>query len=253
MIEEKAYKERFVEKPVGGKVYPILIAENPLAKKLYQFRIRGKSFFNEGETIDDATGNLYLIVSGRFAIQKTKEEIGQPFTLAVAGPGDIIGWDGLAPNTIYSSSAFAERDSKVIPFSPYVAARLLFPKRRTDASDLFAEAFLETIAEAELTGDVMKYGDVNQRTALAVWKYSPFARRVHTPDQPKRWSLGGEITHNQLAQAAGTSRETLEREETGLAFLERKGAIEKIGEGENSRIEIVNSEALAKLAHTRRL
>jgi len=231
------------EKKIGTQAYPLAVAEHPLAQALYARGAR-EVVFGRNETIfdqGDAAEKLHLVTSGRFALKKRAED-GRLVTLALAGPGDIIGWDGLTPARSYSTAALGEKNGSVVPFSSSVAEQLIV--NGDDLSRLISRSLIDTLAEAELSQDMMKHGDIPHRIALAVWKYSPYARREVTP-RGDVWHLGGIASHDQIAQAAGTTREEVNKR--GLDFLEDKGITTKGARGD---VKIINVEGLTKLAHT---
>jgi CRP/FNR family cyclic AMP-dependent transcriptional regulator len=234
---------RPVEKKVGTQAYPLTVAEHPLAQELHARGAREVGFGKNETVFDqgDAAEKLHLVTRGRVALQKRAED-GRLVTLALAGPGDIIGWDGLTPAGTHSTTALVERNGSAMPFSSSVADQLIVSG--DDLSRLISRDLVEAYAEAELNQAMMKNGDIPHKVAYAVWQYSPYARREVTPHGDV-WRLGGIATHEQIALAAGTTREDVSKR--GLVFLENEGITTR---GAQGSVKIINSEKLTKLAHT---
>jgi CRP/FNR family cyclic AMP-dependent transcriptional regulator len=230
------------EKKIGTQAYPLAVAEHPLAQALYARGAREVGFGKNETVFDqgDAAEKLHLVTSGRVAVKKRAED-GRLLTLALAGPGDII-WDGLTHAGVHSTTALVEKVGSVMPFSSSVAEQLIV--NGDDLSRLISRSLIDTLAEAEQSQDMMKHGDIPHRVARAVWKYSPYARREVTP-RGDIWHLGGIATQDEIAQAAGTTREEVNK--IGLGFLEDESITTKGARGD---VKIINVEGLAELAHT---
>lgn len=172
------------------------------------------------EQIYDDTSNadaMYYVLKGRIALQRNRERIeeegrkrkARTATVGLAGPGDIIGLDALT-GTPYSSTAVTEVPSEIIALPTDTLIPLL--KESPDAAIQMAAILAQEIHRTNNHGHTLKFGDARRKAAFATQLYSN-----HADEQGMI-----PVTQEQLAYAAGISRETVVND-TGK-FLTRKGA-----------------------------
>jgi CRP-like cAMP-binding protein len=82
----------------------------------------GKTLFREGE---EAT-RLYLLMSGKIAVQVQPIALTQPLTLvSLSTFGQLVGWSGFVPPNYYTASAICQEDSDLLAFEGEAFNRLL--------------------------------------------------------------------------------------------------------------------------------
>ncbi len=82
----------------------------------------GKTLFREGEE----AVRLYLLVSGKIAVQVQPIALAHPLTLvSLSTYGCLVGWSGFVPPNYYSASAVCQEDSDLLAFDGAAFNRLL--------------------------------------------------------------------------------------------------------------------------------
>jgi CRP-like cAMP-binding protein len=189
----------------------IPVQENPVAKKFMDIGerlpllARGETLFAEG----DQGGNMYFLRSGGLALQTAIA--GNLFTVDIAGPGTIFGWDAFI-STPYSTTAIAELASSIVSVPVDKINELLQGDKNFEIGKEFGELLAREIRRANAVGELCKMGNAKQNAAQALLVYGNF---LDVKD-----AIAG--TQEEMAQYAGVARGTFS---DYLSSLEKRGLI----------------------------
>lgn len=188
---------------------------------------RGDTLFEEGEPIK----GLYYIVTGRFKLYKTGDEGDRTIT-RLAGPGDMLGYDGVFEERGYRSTAEAVEDAKVCHID-----RLTFQRLALSTPAVYfsaAQRLGKELGETEKMLFAVGLGSVASR--LAGWLVN-----LHGEGAEPHIDLP--LTREEIAQLLGTTPETVMRM---LSQLQSEGMITVAGR----RVGVVDRRRLETLART---
>ncbi|MCW5908337.1 MAG: Crp/Fnr family transcriptional regulator [Chitinophagales bacterium] len=194
-------------------------------KKFFRQKKQGETLYEQGFH----AGSLYMINSG--VVKMTKENRhGNPITISTAQCCTMTGLESLQTNAVYKSTAVCVTDVSfcIIPREGNV--NLL--KENYKAREWFVAQYyqhMETLSNR--VRDLMS-GDVKMRIANAIWV-------LHRYYSSQKKCI--EITREELADIAGTSRETVSRTLTALKT-------KKVLHVDGKCIRILKEDAIAKLA-----
>lgn len=194
---------------------------------------KNATIFNAGDSAD----YLYYVTSGLIKLQRTDDRKGVKLTTTLVGPGNLMDYETFGlPDIPHSSTAIAQRASKVIPFPSTILPSLL---QDPEIFPFLLENISRQLEDAHDKNIIFEtYGNGRRRVALALHAYNPFANED---------GILTDIFHEDLADYAGVTEKTVTRT---LDFAQRRGAIKrpKKETSNGKQIEIVNSNTLKSIA-----
>jgi CRP/FNR family transcriptional regulator len=194
-------------------------------KKIFKHRKRGSTLYEEGLN----ASALYMINSGVVKVTRESRK-GETVTINTAHCCSMVGMESLQTNALYKNSAVAVTDVAVCIIPREQNVNLL--KENYKAREWFVAQYYDRMETMSLRIRDFAGGDVRLRIAGAVYTLYRYYN-----------SIGKciEITREELADMAGTTRETVSR--TLTEFKSKK-----IVEVEGRCIKVLKPEAVSKLA-----
>jgi CRP/FNR family transcriptional regulator len=161
---------------------------------------RGAKLFSEG----DPARNVFVVCYGRIKISSTSRD-GKTMILKIAGPGDILGLSAVLANVSYEVSAEAAEPCQVKTV------------RKQEFVDFLGRHGIASMHAAQsLSGEYMTVFHDAKRLALSGSAAGRLARLLldwgraeSNSENEIRFTMP--LTHEEIANMAGTSRETVTR------------------------------------------
>lgn len=161
---------------------------------------RGAKLFSEG----DAVRNVFVICSGQVKISSTSRE-GKTMILKLAGPGDVLGLSAVLANISHEVTAEAIERCQVKTM------------RKQEFIDFLGRHGIASMHAAQsLSGEYLTVFHDAKRLALSGSAAGRLARLLldwarSTSDGRAELKFIMALTHEEIANMAGTSRETVTR------------------------------------------
>ncbi len=157
--------------------------------------------FAAGETIfdfDSAARQVYLVLRGRVRIGRLAPD-GRELTLAVIGPGELLGEVALLDGGERTAKAVAQTDVRAIGLTraQFLAAIIARPE---NALRVIA-ALCQRLRETDRLAEELTFCGVKERLRSLIDRLT----------KRKQESLLAELTHQEIAEMIGTSRESVTR------------------------------------------
>lgn len=194
-------------------------------KKIYKQRKRGSILYEEGLN----ASALYMINSGIVKVTRENRE-GDRVTINTVHCCSMVGMESLQTNALYKNSAVAVTDVSVCIIPREQNVNLL--KENYKAREWFVAQYYDRMETMSLRIRDFAGGDVRLRVAGAVYTLYRYYN-----------SIGKciEITREELADMAGTTRESVSR--TLTTFKNKK-----LVEVEGKCVRVLKPDAIRKLA-----
>lgn len=163
--------------------------------------------YRKGEIIilqDTEVNGLYILAEGRLRISRISED-GRVKVLALLLPGDIIGEMSLIDNQLASATVEAVEDSRLlfIEREDFQSILLRYPSITLE----IAKVLSKRLREADKDIEELAFYSVKNRLIETLLK---LAKR-HGEKTPSGLKILIRITHQELADMVGSSRETVTR------------------------------------------
>lgn len=149
----------------------------------------------------DESEQLYVLQSGRIKLSRIQES-GREVTLAILEHGEIFGLEWLQGHELRESYAQAMEDSRVIAVSREQVQNLL--RERPELGLILLRILSEKLRDTQSIVERLLLKDVKARLASLLLD---LARRSGIPEE-NGIRLGTRITHQDLANLIGSTRET---------------------------------------------
>jgi CRP/FNR family transcriptional regulator, cyclic AMP receptor protein len=177
---------------------------------------------------------LYIVKRGRVRLYRLTPD-GKQLTLDILDKGRIVGrmsWLGQELTDVYAE---AIEDAVICSFTPQELQRLIdrFPSIGLNIIRYLSDR----LASSEREREVMAFRSVEQRLANRLLE---LADRFGKPEQGGT-AIDARLTHQELADMIGTSRETLA---TTISSLRER----KVLQMENHRVVLIDMDGLRKLS-----
>jgi CRP/FNR family cyclic AMP-dependent transcriptional regulator len=184
----------------------------------------GKQIFAAG----DLGGALYIVQSGRVRIYRTYLD-GRERMFAYLNPGDVFGEMSLLDEEPRSASA--EMVEEGVLLALYQEGYWTLIRRFPEVLHNLASILARRLREADLELEILSFEEARGRVAYALLKL-----------KRQRFADGGRmrLTHLELAQLSGTSRETVTR----VLHALRDEKLIRMG---NGYIEILDDQGLEEV------
>jgi len=180
--------------------------------------------------VEEDTGNyMYLVVTGKVKVVKAAGA-GKETLLAIHRAGDFFGEMSLLDGKTAPATVVAMEDSTIISISRANFHKYLMHNEKILMQ--VVQVLCARLRQVWLTQSLSS-SSAHERICMTIYQ---LARRHGIPD-PRGTLIDLKITHQELAEMAGTSRETVTRVLTGL----RKQGIIKI---DQRRLIVVNLQSL---------
>lgn len=192
----------------------------------------GQVVFREGDTSD----TCYIVQAGRCRAVREHAD-GRAITLAQFGPGDIFGELAMFDDEVRSATIETIDDVDLVALLAADMRRLM--REHTDIAVKLVISLGRRLRDANERISRQSFQTVQSRVATVVWQ---LATRVRTDGGPQDGDIVVTATQAEIAQLAGSSRESASR---FLAVLERAGVIVQ-GRG---RITVHDLDALQRYVY----
>jgi CRP/FNR family cyclic AMP-dependent transcriptional regulator len=207
---------------------------NAASAPLPVFYPKGAIFFLEGHP---ATG-VFVLRTGR-AKESMVSAKGRTAIIRVVGPGAILGLSAVLTDALYESTAETLESTLAVFVRKSAFFQLLKTSRQMN--QMAAGQLLGTINEAHTTIRCLGVSDsVSERIARLILQWAEFPL-VNQKRQPAGVRIEVPLTHEEIGQLAGTTRETTSRI---LGEFRRKKWIATNG----SAWTVTNQDAIRHLA-----
>jgi CRP/FNR family cyclic AMP-dependent transcriptional regulator len=178
-----------------------------------------------------SAGGIFVVCSGQLKMSVTSRE-GRTMILRLAGPGDLLGLSATLNNLPYEVTAetIEPTQLKSVRRDDFLQFLEEYSEVGEKASKTMAREYREVFLDARR---LALAGSAAARLAQLLLEWA------HTGKPELRFTMA--LTHEELGNMAGTSRETVTRL---LSQFERDGLITRRG----SSLTIINPSALSQLA-----
>lgn len=194
-------------------------------KKIHKLRKRGATLYEEGLN----ASALFMINSGVVKLTRDSRE-GERITINTAHCCSMVGLESLQSNALYKNSALAVTDVTMCVIPREQNVNLL--KENYKAREWFVAQYYDRMETMSLRIRDFASGDVRLRVANAVYTLYRYYDSV---------GKCIDVTREELADMAGTTRETVSRT---LTEFKNKRVIEVDGKC----IKVVKPDTIKKLA-----
>lgn len=173
---------------------------------------KGQEIGRQGERCS----HLYVVAHGQIVLTRRNEE-GEPHTLCILGPNELLGEDSLVPGQVWQVNARALTAAGVhaLPASQLPRFFQYFPKMTANLLALLAGRVQNEIQRKELL-----LSDCARERVLGFFRL--MARREAQAGEYA--PVGIRLTQSQIAEMLGLARETVVRT---MADLERDGLVQR--------------------------
>lgn len=197
-------------------------------KDIFQIKTYRK---NQVIFLEEETGNyMYIILSGKVKVTKSTAA-GKETILAIHQPGDFFGEMALLDGKTSPAAVTAMEDSKIATIYHHDFQRLLM------ANEKVVRQIIQVLCSRlrQVWGQVqnLSYSTADDRIRAGILQLS----RKHGVQDARGIIIDLKITHQELAELVGTSRETVTRT---LAQLKKNGILQL----ENRRIIVLKPKEL---------
>lgn len=163
--------------------------------------------YGKGEFIilqDTEVNGLYILISGRLKISRISED-GRVKVLALLLPGDIIGEMSLIDNQLASATVEAMEDSLLLLIrrEDFQSILLKYPSVTLEIAKILSKR----LREADKDIEELAFYSVKNRLIETLLKFA----QKHGEKTPSGLKISIRITHQELADIVGSSRETVTR------------------------------------------
>jgi CRP/FNR family transcriptional regulator len=185
----------------------------------------GTRVFHEGDSSDAC----YIVRSGSFRVTREHSD-GRAITLATLGPGEVFGELAMLDRDTRSASAEALTDGELLALPAKDVLALL--NRHPEISTKLVRALVSRLRAANERISRQSFQTVPSRVAGVLLQLAQ-----ETPHSNRNGEVTIRMNQADLAQLAGTSRESVSR---FLADLERSGVV-RCGRG---RVSVLDASKL---------
>lgn len=201
-------------------------------------QIKTMTSWRAGEVVfheDDPCHTVFMVCEGRLKLVTTSRS-GRQFLLRFVEAGQILGLaEALRPGSVYDCSAIAAEPSQLgaIPRERFARFIASYPEAASQVTVALSEQYRQAQREEKFLG-LADTSTVRLAHLLLEWSADvgqPFGTGVRIPIH---------VTHNDLAQAVGTTRETVTRI---LSDLNHRGIVVR----SSGEVVISDPSALARL------
>jgi CRP/FNR family transcriptional regulator len=197
-------------------------------KDIFQVKAYRK---NQVIFLEEETGNyMYIILSGKVKVTKSTAA-GKETILAIHQAGDFFGEMALLDGKTSPATVSAMEDSKVATIYHHDFQRLLMANEKVVRQII--RVLCSRLRQVWAQVQNLSYGTADDRIRAGILQLS----RKHGVQDARGIIINLKITHQELAELVGTSRETVTRT---LARLKKKGILQL----ENRRIIVLKPREL---------